>query len=184
VNAVLPIRRAVAREAPDAFAALYDETVDVAWRVLARLGVHAAELEDAVQDVFMVAHRRLGTLHGDVKPAAWVTGIAVRVTHDYRRRASRKSAEPLDDHATRLEDLRLKPDDQAAQSQAAALLLRLLDGLDPTQREVFVLAELEQWSAPEIAAATQTALNTVYSRLRLARAAVNALANGLERGST
>jgi RNA polymerase sigma-70 factor (ECF subfamily) len=53
--------------------------------------------------------------------------------------------------------------------------MRLLDQLSPDQRDVFVLAELEQLTAPEIAVATSTPLNTVYSRLRLARARFNEL---------
>ncbi len=165
------------------FAALYEQTVDVAWRMLARLGVRPDELEDAVQDVFVVAHRRLDSLKPDAKPATWVGGIAVRVAHDYRRRAGRKGAEPLDAHAATLEDLRERPDDAAARSQAVDLFARLLEELAPEQREVLVLAELERWTAPEIAEATGEKLNTVYSRLRLARERLNALVTALERGT-
>jgi RNA polymerase sigma-70 factor (ECF subfamily) len=43
--------------------------------------------------------------------------------------------------------------------------------LDDVKREVFVLADLEQMSAPEIAEALEIPLNTVYSRLRTARRA-------------
>jgi RNA polymerase sigma-70 factor (ECF subfamily) len=181
VDAVLTLRRAEAG-APAGFGALYDETMDTAWRVLSRLGVPHFELEDAVQDVFIIAHRRLGSLRPDVRPTTWVAGIAVRVAHDYRRRGIRKPSEPLEQHASTLEDVRARPDDAAARSQAADLLQQMLDRLDPPQREVFVLAELEQWSAPEIAAATGAPVNTVYSRLRLARAAINALAAQLEGG--
>ena len=56
-------------------------------------------------------------------------------------------------------------------ADAARIVNRLLDGLDDDQREVFVLAELEDLSAPEIAEALEVKLNTVYSRLRLARSA-------------
>jgi RNA polymerase sigma-70 factor (ECF subfamily) len=52
----------------------------------------------------------------------------------------------------------------------------LLDGLDEAKREVFVLAELEELSAPEIAQALGINLNTVYSRLRAARQTVEAAA--------
>ena len=49
------------------------------------------------------------------------------------------------------------------------VLHRLLDELDDDKRTVFVLAELEQTTAPEIADALGIPLNTVYSRLRAAR---------------
>ena len=48
-------------------------------------------------------------------------------------------------------------------------LHELLSALDDEKRAVFVLAELEQMTAPEIADALSIKLNTVYSRLRAAR---------------
>ncbi|MBL8953099.1 MAG: sigma-70 family RNA polymerase sigma factor [Myxococcaceae bacterium] len=155
------------------FPALYDDHVDLAWRVLARLGVAAPDLEDAVQDVFIVAHRRLAQFRGDSKLSTWVTGIAVRVAHDYRRRDARKPAEPLEPHEAALEDRGVAPDDAVSRAQAGDLLATLLARLEPSQREVFVLAELEQLSAPEIAELMGTPVNTVYSRLRLARERFN-----------
>jgi RNA polymerase sigma-70 factor (ECF subfamily) len=63
------------------------------------------------------------------------------------------------------------PHDQAVASEAVRFLEAFLDTLGDAQRSVFILAELEQMSAPEIADALDVKLNTVYSRLRLARAA-------------
>jgi RNA polymerase sigma-70 factor (ECF subfamily) len=63
------------------------------------------------------------------------------------------------------------PDARAAAEQALRHLQRLLDALSDDQREVFVLTELEQLTAPEISEALGLNLNTVYSRLRLARRA-------------
>ena len=61
------------------------------------------------------------------------------------------------------------PHELAARSEGRRVLEHLLDALDDDKREVFVLAELEQMSAPEIAEALEMNLNTVYSRLRVAR---------------
>lgn len=182
MDAVIPLPRTTASAPPVDFSRLYDETVDVAWRVLARLGVRTAELEDAVQDVFIIAHRRRADFRGQSRASTWVTGIAVRVAHDYRRRVARKPTEPLEPHAPSLEDQRRAPDEALSHSQAAAVLARLLERLEPTQREVFVLAELEQYSAPEIAQLTGAPLNTVYSRLRLARARFDGLVQDFHRG--
>ena len=49
------------------------------------------------------------------------------------------------------------------------VLQKLLDELDDDRRAVFVLAELEQMSAPDIADALGVNVNTVYARLRAAR---------------
>jgi RNA polymerase sigma-70 factor (ECF subfamily) len=54
-------------------------------------------------------------------------------------------------------------------SQAAAVLHTFLDGLDEGLREAFILSELEQMTAPEVAAATGVNLHTVHSRIRTAR---------------
>ena len=53
--------------------------------------------------------------------------------------------------------------------QAADLVQAFLDGLGEELREVFVLMEIEGMTAPEVAHAVDVGVNTVYSRLRLAR---------------
>lgn len=152
------------------FDALYDETAELAFRVLGGMGVRPDELDDALQDVFVVAHRRLPEFRGDSKPSTWVSGIAVRVAHDYRRRHARKPSEPLEPHAPGLVAPCEQPDTHLIRAQALSSVQAFLEQLSAPQREVFVLAELEQQSAPEIAESLQVPLNTVYSRLRLARA--------------
>ena len=59
-------------------------------------------------------------------------------------------------------------------AEAVRFLEAFLETLDPAQRAVFILAELEQMTAPEIGVAVQAKLNTVYSRLRAARTAFRA----------
>lgn len=157
-----------------AFDELYRSGVQRVWRVVSRLGVASAELEDAVQDVFIIAHRKLSQLRADVPPELWLTGIAVKVAHDYRRRVQRKPTEPLAP-AVKVADVATAPDEVAVQRDALAFALRILEALEPEQREVFVLAEFEQMTAPEIATATGAPINTVYSRLRLARGRFNEL---------
>lgn len=161
---------ALSRPEPIDFDTLYDQTAELAFRVLGGMGVRADELDDALQDVFVVAHRRLPEFRGDSKPSTWVSGIAVRVAHDYRRRHSRKPSEPLEPHAQGLVAPGELPDTSLIRAQALDSVQTFLEQLPAPQREVFVLAELEQQSAPEIALSLQVPLNTIYSRLRLARA--------------
>ncbi len=149
------------------FERLYNAHFDFVWRSLRRLGVPEASVDDALQDVFVVVHRRLGEFGGHSSIKTWLFGIALRVTSDYRRTLRRKGGhEPLDEAVA---DPAPGPQEKAANAEMLALLDRALDLLDDDRRAVFVLAELEQMSAPEIAEALGTKLNTVYSRLRLAR---------------
>ena len=72
------------------------------------------------------------------------------------------------------------PLDVAELSDRAKMLFALLDEIEWWQREVFVLAELDEMTAPEIAEALQVPLNTVYSRLRTARIAFEAARKAYE----
>jgi RNA polymerase sigma-70 factor, ECF subfamily len=159
------------RAALPGFEALYQDHFDFVWRSARRLGVAERSLDDAVQDVFIVVHRRLGEFEGRSSVRSWIYGIARRVAHDHRRRARRKErGEALPEGG--LADPRApSPVEAAARAQAVALLYQLLDALDDDKREVFVLAELEQMTVPEIADSIGANVNTVYSRLRAARIA-------------
>lgn len=159
--------------AAPSFEELYDATFAVVWRTLARLGVPDVALDDACQDVFLVVHRRSAEFQGRSQLKTWVVGIAIRVAADHRRSAHRKPA-PLQLDAA-LPDRSRTPLEHATRNEERALVHRLLAQLPDDQREVFVLTEMEQMSAPEISEALGVNVNTVYSRLRLARRAFDAV---------
>lgn len=150
------------------FSQLYEQYFDFVWRVLRSSGVHPALVEDAAQDVFVVVHRRLPEYRPDASPKTWLFAIATRVAKDYRRKAARKGGLlPLEEaEATAATD---DPFDAAACAQAWRVVEAYLDALDEDRRNVFMLSELAQMTAPEIASALSMNLNTVYSRLRSAR---------------
>lgn len=155
------------------FREIYDQYFEFVYRGARRLGVHSRSLDDATQDVFLVVHRRLADFEGRSSVKTWLYGITRRVAKDYRRRAGRKekgmvSADGPISH--QLVADQNAPDENAARREAAQTLERILAGLDESRREVFVLAEMEQMTAPEIAEALSLNLNTTYSRLRTARA--------------
>lgn len=159
------VRRIEETPAAD-FSALYESQVDGVWRLLQRLGVPVGALDDATQDVFIIVHRRLHSFRGDCELSTWIGGIAVRVAKDHRRSAVRKGThEPLSLELPAAD----KPDDRAGHRETLGLVLSLLDQLEDGQREVFVFAELQGMTAPEIAQATGLNVNTVYTRLRAAR---------------
>jgi RNA polymerase sigma-70 factor (ECF subfamily) len=150
--------------------ALYDEYLAFVWRSLRRLGVDATDLEDAAQDVFLVVHRRLGTFEKRGSIKTWIFGIAIRVAKAYRRRSARHKPE-LSGDGSLFACARCTPEQLSANRQAAKQVQLVLNGMNEDQRVVFVLAELEHLHAAEIATALHISANTVYSRLRLARAA-------------
>jgi RNA polymerase sigma-70 factor, ECF subfamily len=153
------------------FENVYLEHVGFVWRVLRGMGVSDALVEDAVQDAFIVVHRRLGEFDGLGSLKTWLFQIAYRVACTYRRQ-HRRAAEhqPLDD---RLRSGTPTPAEEVERRETATLLTDLLDGLDDEKRAVLVLADIEELTAPEIAMVTGTPLNTVYTRLRRARSQLN-----------
>ena len=159
-----------AARAPLDVAAVFEQHLDFVWRSARRLGVSSAHLDDVVQEVFVIVHRRAADFEGRSALRTWLFGITRRVVRDHfrgqRRTPAELVAEPLgaDPNAHDAEHL-------LGARQAQALLHALLATLDADKREVFVLAELEQLSMPEIAAALDLNLNTAYARLRAARAA-------------
>jgi RNA polymerase sigma-70 factor, ECF subfamily len=150
----------------DEFAKVFAGHHDFVWRTLGYLGVARPALDDATQDVFIVVHRRLDSYDPATPVRGWLFGIARRIADKYRVRAAR--GVPLRVVTDREVP---RPDQELERLEAGSLVEDFLAGLSADQREVFVLAELEGLTAPEIAAALEVNLNTVYSRLRLARRA-------------
>ncbi len=141
--------------------------VEFVWRTLRRLGVPWCDLEDATQEVFVIAVRKLGEFEGRSSLKTWLFGIAHHVAQRASGAAGRGRCEEFSDAVV---DLSGVSQEQAlARREAVRTLYAILDELDHEQRVVFVRAELEQLSAPEIAQITGAALGTVYSRLRAAR---------------
>ncbi|AKV02043.1 RNA polymerase sigma factor RpoE [Labilithrix luteola] len=158
------------------FATVYDEFAPFVWRAALRLGVAETMVEDVVQEIFLVIHRRLPEFEGRSSLKTWIFGIALRVVRLHRRTVMRRRL----DARSRAEDVDpaalpdrtdCGPDAALARRQAMALLSAVLDELDDELREVFVLADIEGLTVPEIAEALATNANTVYSRLRTARKA-------------
>ncbi|MBK8936492.1 MAG: sigma-70 family RNA polymerase sigma factor [Polyangiaceae bacterium] len=158
-------------DALPSFDELYDEHVDLVWRALRRFGVGPSELEDATQEVFLVAFRKLDAFEGRCALSTWLYGIAAHVARNLRRSERRHPETPTEDVGLDDASTGASPEDSASDREAARILLELLDTLDDDKREAFVLAELEGLAAPEIAASLGLNVNTVYARIRAGRAA-------------
>jgi RNA polymerase sigma-70 factor (ECF subfamily) len=157
--------------APDplTFLDLYDTHLAFVWNGVRRLGVPEPAIEDVVQEIFLVVHRKLDDFEGRSSIRTWLFGIALRVVRHHRRGQRSSSRLQSNDVESLVDSTGPSPQDSAEHGQMVDVLNRLLDGLDDEKREVLVLAEIEQMTAPEIAEVTGANLNTVYWRLRAAR---------------
>jgi RNA polymerase sigma-70 factor (ECF subfamily) len=167
-TATAPISGGEARaEVRLTFADAYAEFFPFVWRCLRSLGVPDTALDDASQDVFLVVHRQLSRFEGRSSLRTWLYGIARKVAFNHRRRQKRSAhGEPLDKEPP---SPHLDPSQVLEQVEAVRFMQGFLETLSDAKRDVFILAVLEQWSAPEVAEALKIPVNTVYSRLRAAR---------------
>jgi RNA polymerase sigma-70 factor (ECF subfamily) len=157
---------------PPGFERVYEESFDFVYRNARRLGVPMSAADDVVQEVFLVLHRRLGEYDGRATLRGWVYGILANTVRGYRR-AFRRKQSPLvaveTDEELGPASSRASPERRAQRQQDVTLLMELLDELPEAQRELIVLADLEQMNVAEICACLGGNPNTVYSRLRVAR---------------
>jgi RNA polymerase sigma-70 factor (ECF subfamily) len=178
-SSVQPERKSGSWVRPN-FDALYDEHFAVVWRMLRALGVEPASLDDATQDVFVAGFRQLDRFEGRSSVKTWLCGIACNVASNYRRREHRKGGLlPLNPSwpATGAGPL-----EQLEQAQAWNLVSAFLETLDEGKRRVYALSRIEGLSAPEIAEALEIPVNTVYSRLGAAQAALQKFLAVRDRG--
>ncbi len=145
---------------------VYREHFPFVWRSARRLGVRDGSLDDVVQEVFVIVHRKLGEFEGRSSIKTWLFGITLRVARAHRRR--RGAADDAVDPDT-LQTGVLSPSESLEKADAVRLLHAILDEMDDERREIFVMAELEQLAMPEIAATLGVNVNTAYARLRAAR---------------
>jgi RNA polymerase sigma-70 factor (ECF subfamily) len=149
----------------------YRATLEFVRRIVRRHGVATADRDDAVQDVFVVAHRRWAQLENMDRLHAWLHGIAVRICWNYRRARRRSNGvlahEPEAPEAQPDRGAVMAPE-QLAHREDLQWLRTAMDRLDAKQRSALVLTQLEQRSAVEVSRMTGLSSNTVASRLRAA----------------
>jgi RNA polymerase sigma-70 factor (ECF subfamily) len=146
---------------------IVDAELSFVWRALRRLGVPAADLSDAAQQVFTVAARRIGDIRLGAE-RAFLYQTAIRVASDARRMVVRRR-ETDDGALHNRPDHGLGPDEAFARAQARVLLDEVLAEMPVDLRAVFVLYELDEMTMAEIAVLVDAPPGTVASRLRRAR---------------
>jgi RNA polymerase sigma-70 factor (ECF subfamily) len=147
---------------------LYEEYADFVRRAVIRLGGPRADIDDLVQDVFMVALKRGSTFEGRSTLKTWLYGIAIRVVGAARRRVRVRELFGLrfavPEHVERR-----TPEDLFERREASRTVYEILDKISEKKRTVFILFELEGLTGDEIAIAVGCPLKTVWTRLHHAR---------------
>lgn len=126
-----------------------------------------ADLEDLVQEVFIVVRRKLDRFDCENLPG-WLYRITQRTVSDYRRRAwFRRFWQPPSFDT--LVDPGPSPLEAAERRQAERTLSEALSHMSASHRSAFILFEIEGYSGEEIARLENIPVKTVYTRLHYAR---------------
>jgi RNA polymerase sigma-70 factor (ECF subfamily) len=156
------------------------EFLGYVWPTLLRvaagvLGARHAELDDAVQQSMIALVRALPAFRGECHPAGYASRITLRVAlrvrrnvkRDVNRREALEQLSPTDEGA-------LVETDGTLASRRRELLRELLEDLPEEQAEALTLRVVMGWSLEEVARASGAPVNTVRSRVRLAKEALRA----------
>jgi RNA polymerase sigma-70 factor, ECF subfamily len=171
------------REGEARLARLLHDHFRMVWRALRRLGVTEHAVDDAAQEVFIVASKKLGT----IEPAherRFLYGVALRVAANWRRarvaRREHPESETIEEAASNVPT----PEMLLDRKRTRELLDVTLETLPDELRTAFVLFELEGCSAPEVALLLDIPVGTATSRLRRAREAFHASVSQLRKRLT
>jgi RNA polymerase sigma-70 factor (ECF subfamily) len=139
-------------------------------RFFVRMGVQNDDLDDLIQEVFLIVHRNGGYRPGTAKPTTYLANIAIRVRAvHWRKQRSRTRLESNLDEVMRAWSQEQGPLDIMVRQADGACLQDALDSLDTDERAVFLLVEIEDISCVAVAAGLNVPVSTLYSRLRRAR---------------
>jgi RNA polymerase sigma-70 factor (ECF subfamily) len=148
------------------------------WRLLKRFGVVENQLDDATQQVFIIAARKLD-LVSPGRERSFLCGIAVRVASNRRRAMVRLQLHHAEATLDELQSRSPSAESLFEEKQARTALDHVLSQMPEELRAVFVLCELEGMTAPETAAIVGAPVGTVSSRLRRARSVFRETAEAL-----
>jgi len=151
------------------FKEIHREYLNFVWSAARRFGVEPSAMEDVVQEVFMVIHARLHTVEKPESLRSWIYSVVRRIAANHRRIRRANAARPGEPGFQEALSREPTPLERTERTDAARLLLTLLETIDERKREMFALVEIDELSVPEAAEILNIPVNTAYSRLRSAR---------------
>jgi RNA polymerase sigma-70 factor (ECF subfamily) len=138
-------------------------------RFLLQLGVAAVDLDDVIQEVFLVVHARGGYTPGRAKVTSYLGSIAVHAAQSYRRKQTRKRTRETGEGLDELASAAPSMHDAMEASEQSARIRAALATLPEELRAVLLLVELENESCGSVAAAMNCSVGTIYWRAHTAR---------------
>ena len=148
-----------------AFTTLVDRHAAACTRFATRMLGNREDAEDATQETFLRAYRSLARYEERQVFRTWLFQILInRCRTAAVRRERRHRMFLVDDNAVASASVR----PAAEASDLRAELQRVVDALDPDQREAFLLKHVEQLSYDQMAAATGVGVSALKMRVKRA----------------
>jgi len=158
---------------------LYSQHWEWVYRVVRRFGGPGVDVEDAVQDVFVALAPTLDRFEGRAELRTWIYRVCLNVASEHRRRARRRARlSTLAQHLKSWFSDERSPAERLETKDEWILVQSVLGLMSAKKREVFILCELEEVSAEEVATILQVPAATVRTRLHYARKEFVALLAG------
>ena len=151
-----------------AFRRIYEATSGFVFNVALRITGRTEEAEEVTQDVFIAAHRALGSFRGQSALKTWLYRITVnRSLNKVKSAAGRRREVPYEEYMDTPQDT--MPDAPLIAGDISRKVQAMLDTLAPEFRACVVLREIEGLSYEAIAQALNININTVRTRISRAR---------------
>jgi RNA polymerase sigma-70 factor (ECF subfamily) len=129
-----------------------------------------AEAEDAVQQAWISAYRRLDQFAGAARFSTWLTRIAIHAALARLRQTQRRAEvgldrSPQEEPMSQLPSPSPDPEEQASRRELTVLVERAIDELPDIYRVVIMLRQVQQLSTAETAACLEVSEEVVKVRL-------------------
>ena len=179
----------------DSFRPLMQQHYPTAYRLAFRITGNAEDAEEAAQEAFFRAYRKLDTFRSNSSFSTWVNRIAMnsalnlveRRGRDAAHAAHRLDAEPARDGAQpiQLRDPAASPEQTLLAAETAHLRETAMSTLTPMERTAFTLRHMEDLPIAEIAEALRVPANSakqaVFRAVSKLRSALAPVAGGATR---
>ena len=145
------------------FAKIYAEHKDAVWKLVSRYAASKPDREDLFQEVFLKIHKALPHFRGEAKLDTWIYRITVNTSLNYLKKRKRYAG--LKEILGKLRFVEEKEEEKEGEEK----LSKSLQKLNPLQRMILILADVEEKKLEEIAKTLNIPVGTVKSNLFRAR---------------
>ena len=155
-----------------------DRVYSLAYRVL---GDHD-EADECAQEIFLRIHSSIATFRGEAALSTWIYRVAYNVAIDFARKKKRILSHENrgeNDCPPDLPDMRSNPETLAIRNEESEMIMDALSQIDPDQRGLIIMADIEGKEYEEIREITGLAMGTVKSRIARGRMKLRELLRGM-----